>query len=186
VKPVTLPKRTPDAGVTLIEMMIALALFALIGSAGFATLDQVLRSQRGTEGRLERLSERQRALHVILTDFKMAEPHSLQTSDADVSLDRTSGDGSLRLRYHLIEGVLRRAITDTDGTALADQAILTSVEGIAWRFLTPEGVWSDVWPNDPVQTLGTARNPRAVELVITLQDQAGSLRRVAPLPADLE
>lgn len=186
MKPMRRPKRTPDAGVTLIEMTIALALFALIGSAGFATLDQVLRSQRGTEGRLERLSERQRALHVILTDFEMAESRSLQATDVTVSLARTSRDRSLNLRYHLKDGVLHREIADGEGTALADQAILTNVEGMAWRFLTPEGVWSDVWPNDPAQTVTTPRNPRAVELVISLQDQAGSLRRVAPLPADLE
>lgn len=186
MKHVRRPNRTTDTGVTLIEMMIALALFAVIGSAGFATLDQVLRSQRGTEGRLERLSEYQRAMHVILTDFTMAEPRSLQITDAILLLHRNSRDGRLELRYYLTEGVLHRDIADSDGKALADQAILTNVDTIVWRFLTPEGVWSEVWPNDPVQALTTPRNPRAVELVVSFQDQAGKLRRVAPLPADLD
>ena len=38
---------------TLVEMLVALALFALIGLAGFTMLDSVLRVQRHTEGRLE-------------------------------------------------------------------------------------------------------------------------------------
>lgn len=180
------PKRSPNAGVTLIEMMIALALFALIGSAGFAMLDQVLRSQRGSEGRLERLSEQQRALHVIMADFQMATSRSLQATDATVSLDRNGRNASLHLRYHLAEGVLHREVGDIDGTALADQAILTGVKGISWRFLTPEGVWFDAWPKDTAQTLNAPPNPRAIDLVISLQGQAGNLRRVAPLPVDPE
>ena len=179
--------RQPDAGVTLIEMMIALALFALIGSAGFALLDQVLRTQRSTDGRLERLSEQQRALHVILTDFAMALPHTLEATEDSVALDRSAASGgSLHLRYHLTAGVLHRDLASPDGLALADQTILTGIDTASWRFLTPEGAWSDIWPTDPVQTLTTPRNPRAIELVVTLQGHAGSLRRVAALPADLE
>ena len=50
-------KRDPTAGFSLVEVLVALAIFALIGVAGFSMLDQVLRTQRLTEGRLERLAE---------------------------------------------------------------------------------------------------------------------------------
>ncbi|MGL6211199.1 MAG: type II secretion system protein GspJ [Paracoccaceae bacterium] len=171
--------RGPDAGVTLIEMMVALAIFALIGIAGFTMLDQVLRSQRGTEGRLERLSEQQRALHVVLSDFSMAEPRSLQATDSTVEFTRSRSADPLPLRYHLNADTLYRTV----GT-IADQPILSGVASLDWRFLTPTGTWSDTWPTDT--TLTTPRNPRAVELVVTLQGTAGQLRRVAPLPLDLE
>lgn len=176
------PARTPDAGVTLIEMMIALALFALIGTAGLAMLDQVLRSQRSTEGRLERLSGQDRALHLILIDFSMAEPRSVTVADDAVTLIRSSGDGPLQLRYRLTDGTLHRIL----GQRGADQAILADIAAIRWRFLAPEGTWSDIWPADGVQTLTTPLNPRAVELLIALRDNFGQLRLVAPLPADLE
>jgi general secretion pathway protein J len=178
------PARSPDAGVTLIEMMIALALFALIGTAGFAMLDQVLRSQRGSEGRLERLSEQERALHLIAADFGVAAPRSLSVTEDTVSLTRAGSGGSLKLAYRLDAGTLHRAVQHP-GRA-ADQTLLTGVTAITWRFLTPEGEWSDTWPTDTVQSLTTPRNPRAVELTIDLQDNVGQLRRVAPLPADLE
>jgi general secretion pathway protein J len=179
-------RRQTDAGVTLIEMMVALALFALIGSAGFAMLDQVLRTQRGTEGRLEQLSARQRALHVIQSDFMMALPRSFRAEETGVSLDRSTATGGVHLTYHLADGVLHRNLADEDGKALSNQALLPDIEAVNWRFLTGGGVWSEVWPVDPVQTLATPRNPRAVELVLELQDRAGSLRRVALLPADLQ
>lgn len=178
--------RDPAAGVTLIEMMIALALFALIGSAGFAMLDQVLRSQRNSEGRLERLSEQQRAMHVILADFAMAEPRSLQTANRAVSFDRNSSSGSLHMGYRLDGGVLRRSLSGPGGAALADQAILGGIESLSWRFLTPDGRWSETWPADGVPSLAIPQNPRAVELLLSLQSRAGTLRRVAALPADLE
>lgn len=185
-RPAVRPTRNPTAGVTLIEMIIALALVALISMAGLAVLDQVLRTQRSTDGRLERLSEQQRAMQVILVDFAMANSHSLQANDTAVALDRSGGGGSLKLHYRLSDGVLRRDIAGADGQALADQAILTGVDAISWRFLTPENTWSDIWPVDPTHSLTIPANPRAIELVIALQGNAGSLRRVAPLPADLE
>ena len=183
-------------------MMIALALFALIGSAGFAMLDQVLRSANRSEGRLEALSERQRALHLVLLDFAMADPRSLTTSPpttgplttgllttgplttGPLTITRASSRGRLTLHYRLSGTTLHRALSDANGRPLADQALLTGVESLTWRYLSPAGGWSPVWPADPVQTLTTPANPRAVELVVTLADGQGQLRRVAPLPAD--
>lgn len=175
-------RRQPTAGVTLIEMMIALALFALIGSAGFAMLDQVLRSASRSEGRLEVLSERQRALHLLLLDFAMADPRSLTTNP--LSITRASSRGRLTLHYRLTGTTLHRELTGASGRPLADQALLTGVESLTWRYLAPDGGWGLVWPPSPVQNVTTPANPRAVELVVTLADGQGSLRRIAPLPAD--
>lgn len=176
--------RTSDAGVTLIEMMIALGLFALIGAAGFSMLDQVLRGQRGSEGRLQRLSEQERALHVILVDFAMAAPRSLVVQGDAVTLTRPGTKGQLQLGYRLAGDALLRDLGQDGGPTV--QTILTGVEAVTWRFLTPDGIWSDTWPIDGVPSLTTPPNPRAVELVIALQGSAGQLRRVAPLPADLD
>ena len=58
-----------DAGFTLVEMLVALALFAAIGLAGFTVLDTVVRVRGGTEGRLERLGEIDRALALLTLDL---------------------------------------------------------------------------------------------------------------------
>ena len=44
--------RQTDAGATLIEILVALAIFALIGTAGFSVLDQIVKVQDHTEARL--------------------------------------------------------------------------------------------------------------------------------------
>jgi type II secretion system protein J len=120
----------------------------------------------------------------VLLDFAMAEPHSLTTDP--LSLRRTSTRGSLTLHYRLTGTTLHRDLADATGTARADQPILTGVESLSWRFLTPDGQWSPTWPADATPTLATPRNPRAVEVLLTLPEGKGTLRRVAPLPADLE
>ena len=68
-------------GFTLIEVIIALSLFALIGVAGFSMLSGVLQTQERTDGRLRRLSDIQRAVFVI-------------SADLDQVSGRIEGDGS--------------------------------------------------------------------------------------------
>ena len=74
--------RDREAGVTLTEVLVALVLFALIGGAGLAVLDQVLRVQARTDGRLERLAEVQRAMHLLTLDFMQATGGSLGSATA--------------------------------------------------------------------------------------------------------
>lgn len=171
--------RDAQAGVTLIEMLVSLALFALIATAGFAVLDQVLRSQRAAEARLERLSALQRALHLVQSDAMMARPGSLRATPGTLDFDRSGGLG---LRYGLVEGTLQREIT-REGRSEAAQAVLGGVKRLTWRFLDAGGQWSESWPPDPGQA--GARNPRAIEWLILLQDRGLTLRRVTALPADL-
>ena len=62
--------RDTEAGLTLIEVLVALALFSLIGLAGFTMLDNILRVQSGTQGRLERLGQIDRALVIFSRDLQ--------------------------------------------------------------------------------------------------------------------
>ncbi len=58
-----------EQGFTLIEMLVALALLALISLAGFALIQTVLNAQQRTDGRLERLAGLERAVYLIDADF---------------------------------------------------------------------------------------------------------------------
>lgn len=176
-------RRVPTAGVTLVEMLVALALMALIGVAGFAVLDQILRSQRLTAGRLDQLAELQRGMYLLQLDFSTALPASLRhgPESSAVRLQR-AGDRVLALTYRLEGGTLWREIADPTGRLIARQPVLTNIATVEWRFL--EGAeWAGTWPPpDAVVRIGQVQNPRAVELVLTLAATAGQLRRVAALP----
>ena len=85
--------RDPQAGLTLVEMLVALALFAVIAAAGFAVLGEVIQIQTATEGRLDRLAGIQRSMYVLTQDFLQATGGSLAAGNGAVSFRRSGGSG---------------------------------------------------------------------------------------------
>ncbi len=182
--------RQPDAGFTLIEVLVALALFALISGAGFAVLDQVLRTQSRTEGRLERLAEIQRAMFLLTDDFLQARGRSFtaQSGNAgtNIGLRRNAADlreGSVGLTYRLQDETLLRIVSRAAGPPLAEQPLLSGVTAAEWRFFDPQATWVASWPPAGQMPGTAAPNPLAIELRITLIG-GETLRRVALLPRD--
>lgn len=177
------PRRDAQAGFTLVEVLVALVLFALIGAAGLAVLDQVLRVQERTDGRLERLAQLQRAMHLVTTDFMQAAGGSVSFADGAVALRGSGGDGHA-LRYGLEDAALVRRVSAGIGQSAARQVLLTGASGLEWRFYAPDTGWAPDWPP---ATIGPPRgNPAAVELRLTLAGAGltGVLRRVTILPAE--
>lgn len=129
--------RDPACGVTLVEMLVALALFALIGTAGFTTLDTVLRVHRGTEDRLERLASLDLALQLFDQDVTHAEASDLQGSDASILLRLTGG---VRVTYGVRGGELLRSIDDPRAAMPVDQALLDGVTKIQLAYFADR--WS--------------------------------------------
>lgn len=174
--------RHPEAGFTLVEVLVALALFAMIGAAGFTMLDQILLVQARTEGRLERLAQIQRVVHLVSTDFMQAESGSLDAAEGAVSLRRSGAESAVAVRYRWEDPALIRSVSGALGQPATEQSLLHGVSALGWRFLDSETGWSESWPpaNRP------SGNPAAVEIAVTLEGPglAGALRRVAILPAD--
>ena len=170
--------RDPTAGVTLIEMVVALAIFALIGGAGYSMLDQVLRTDARTSGRLDRLGDLQRALLLVGQDFAQAGAHSVAQDGGDVVVAR---DGVV-IRYQLAGTVLRRDVT-TAGENVAEQALVAEVQGVRWRWLDGRSGWvSDLAPGGGQER---RHNPRAIEMVLALPG-GQEVRRVAVLPGEAD
>lgn len=178
-------RRTPDAGITLIEIMVSMAIFGLIGTAGFTMLDQTLRARTQTEGRLERLGALQRSMYLINLDFMQAEGHSLLAGPDEngtlVALRRADGVGRLDLRYVLREGLLLRELGTPPDTRV--QTLLDGVDSAQMRYLAAgDADWRDSWPPDVASPGAVAGNPQAVELTLVLAGVDDSIRRVVILP----
>lgn len=156
-------------------------------------LDQVLRTQRLTDGRLERLAELQRAMHLMTLDFSQAISASLTVEtgpDGPVVAWRRNATeasgGSYFMEYALSEGTLIRVVAVTKATPLARQPLLREVTAVGWQFYEPSAGWGTEWP--PVARVvlpgQPVPNPQAIAITITLAGTGGQLRRVVLLPGE--
>lgn len=176
--------RAADAGVTLVETLVALVIFALIGGAGVAVLDRILRAQSATEGRLQQLAAIERTMHLVTQDFMQATGGSLRFADHAVAFRREGAAGPIALRYDLEDAKLVRRIAGGFGGTGARQELLAGVADIEWRFYRSDVGWIETWPPEP---LGPRLNPAAIALDVALTDApiAGHLRRIALLPGEV-
>lgn len=170
-----------EAGFTLIEMMISLALFALISLAGIALVESVARVEQGTTGRLDRLGQIQRTMFIISRDLEQISAGSLRQSEAGVQFERQGAsvyEAPRPIGYELRgTGLVRRAG--------ADQLLIDGLSAVRWSFFYPgrgwEGVLPPAGPQRPIE-------PTGIAVEMQLNEGAGpsdSLRRVVELPAGL-
>lgn len=138
----TYRSRGPEAGVTLVEMLVALALFALVGLASFATLDAVVRTRERTEGRLEAVAALDRALILFGRDLAQSDPLSQRIAEGVLSFGLVATGGPAEMSYVLTGGALARRAGD-DGL---DQRLVDGVADLGWRALDRAGTWHDAWP----------------------------------------
>ena len=167
-------------GFTLIEMLIALLLFALISLAGIALIQAVLGVQRRADSRLERLAALQRTSYLIDNDLAQMTTGSLVTADREFRFRRHSvaaSGGEDLVRYRLAGRDLVRAVGSRR------HILLTGVAAMQVRYLEMPGGWREGWP--PPQA--TDETPAAIDLSLSLDPAAGApngrFRRIVALPA---
>lgn len=132
------------AGFTLVEVLIALALFALIGVAGFTLLNSVLRTQGATESRLDRMAEIQRAMLVVTSDLDQLAGSTAGGGSALSIRKFDAGGEVVAIRYDLAENTLTRTVAGPGGERV--QTLITRVSDARWTFHQRKGAWLDVWP----------------------------------------
>lgn len=169
-----------SAGFTLIELLVALVLFALISLAGLSLIESMVRLERGSSGRLERLADVQRTLFLVGADFGQLVDGPDRTATG-IIFKRLSSDGAHDMMYRVDRAGLHRVV---DGN---DRLLLGGVSQIGWRFARHGS-----WTSEP-RSRSDAVRPRAVEMTFQLKaaasapDRAGAegpLRKVIELPVE--
>jgi general secretion pathway protein J len=165
--------RDGAAGITLVEMLVALALFSLVGLAGFTMLEAVLQVRDRTDGRLERLAAIDRALTVFSRDFAQADPLSVTLWEERLDIEAESG-----WRGYLLDGstLVRETSNEGEDNAPLRQILLEGVAGLSFRVLSVDRQWFALWPSE-----GAASVAKAVELMLEL-DGSESVARLVDLP----
>jgi general secretion pathway protein J len=201
--------RGRQAGFTLLEILVATAIMAIMAVLAFRTVAEARIEVEMAEGHLDRLREVQRAMHLLTSDFRTAAPRPVRESIGDgyraaVMRDPNSlglvelthagwpnGAGMprgtvQRVGYRLEERKLIREhwnVTDaTLATPPIAREILQEVESVEIRYMNNGREWVAEWP--PLgSTAGQEfrQRPLAVEVTIVLADY-GELKRLIEVP----
>ena len=167
-----------ESGFTLIEMIVALALFGLISLAGFALVDTALRARARTEGRADRLAAIERAVAIVDADIGQIAPGPITLTGTDIEFRRHTPAGDVPIRYSFAAGTLARSIGGRS------QMLLNRVTGGGLSFYAAGEGWRDSWPPSRERA---DEWPRALALVVALAPgdpgPGGTIRRVIELPA---
>jgi len=193
--------RRPQSGLTLIELMVAVALLALLTVMAYRGLDSMMRADERTI--IE--SERWRATALLLERFgadvsqparrpvrdqagtslpawwgrALTEPDG---ADAQFEFSRKSPSGrdDARLAYRLrrgnVELLVWRVLDRAPSSGAEVYPLLENVRALRVRHLDAQGVWQDQWPLSDAEPL-----PRAVSIELMLAD-GSAVKRVFALP----
>lgn len=196
------------AGFTLLELLIAIAIFALLALGSWRMLGAVLDSDEATRVQEQQLRELVRAVSAFERDVRQVISRPIRDAYGDPraallgehqgdsdSLELTRGGwrnptGAQRSRLQRVrwqlsgERLERRYWTVMDQAQDSQPRVQNALDGVTamkLRYLGDSGDWQDSWP--PVGLAddeGLVRLPRALELTLEHR-RYGELRRVLRL-----
>jgi len=190
---------------TLIEVLVAMAIFAVLAAFAYGTLSQTLLSAEILNDRMDRLQALQRTVRVLTDDLQQLAPRPVRDVLGDnlrpaldtgfqtgyaVELTRNGWSNPAvmprstlqRAAYRLEDDELVRyhwyALDRTLSNEPVGVTLLDGVESIQFRFITANGDSSEQWPPlNRAGPLGVRQRPRAVEIILQLTEE-GEINRL--------
>ena len=194
--------RSYERGFTLIEVLVAISIFAIISLASTQLLRSVITTQSIVNISNESINEVSRALNIISRDISQVVPRNIRDEYGDLSNALVIGSGEYilelsrtgwnnpalhtrselqRVAYGLSDGVLYRyfwlVLDRAEDSEPRLQKLLKGVESFSVRAITLEGESIDIWPiSNPRQVL-----PVGLEITFIVEP-LGEIRRTFALP----
>ena len=186
-------KRPARNGFTLIELMVALLIFAMIAAAGVSLLSFGVRAQAAATQRLEDTADLRRFSTLMASDLAQAMPRVARGPDGQPIRAFTGNDGRSnplvlgyvrggwtnpdnaaragiqRVDVTLVDGRLTRtAYPMVDGSVAPAGIVLADrVEQLTMRYRDRRGEWRPRWDDALLNTL-----PAAVEMTVKRKGEA--------------
>lgn len=195
-------------GFTLLELLIAVAIFALLALATYRMLSSVMQADGATRRHEQQLRELVRGMAAFERDVLQAVPRPVRDpfGDKRAALLAEDGDATVleftrngwrnpmgaprsrlqRVRWELSGEQLQRrywpVLDQAQDSQPQVQAVLDGVTRMTFRYLDRQGQWLPIWPpGDSSESERLEQLPKALELVLEHR-RYGQIRRVLRLP----
>lgn len=200
-----IPDSTQDsAGFTLLELLVAVAVFAVLSAMAYGGLRNVIDNSQQTSASMQRLQQVQITMLKISRDFTQLAPRNIRDEygnpsnhikagdDADIIIEFSRGGRRnpaellrshlQRVAYKIEDNTLYRLhwphLDRTQETEPYENALLEDVADASIRFLDADNEWHNEWPPlDATAQVGATVALSAVEFTLELDDW-GELVRI--------
>jgi general secretion pathway protein J len=193
-------------GFTLLEVLVAIAIFAVVGMLAMSGYNQLVRQSEIVESSAARTRAIQSTVQRMVEDFSMLEPRPVREPLGETLEPALRADGRTenladltrsgwtnpagvsrstlqRVTYRLENNELRRSYWSALDRMLAAEpttaVLLDAVRTVAFRFMDQNGTWHDQWPPLGYSGPDAGRlRPIAVEITLDLEDWGKLVRLV--------
>lgn len=184
------PIRTRQRGFTLLEVLIAVGITALIGVGVWQMISGVIQARDRVNAAAEEFEQIQRAMLVIERDLDQVVNRPIRDIYGDARYAMTSREDGVelaltrqgwrnpigarrsdlqRVSYEFTGDELHRRYWGTldlaEDAKGRDQLLLSNVEDVNVRFLDDQGTWQDEWPTTDQAAAQTSDSPSALASV---------------------
>lgn len=178
-------------GFTLLELVVAVAVFGVMAAVAYAGLNSIALQERQLLQHARALAKIQKALFLLGNDLMHATPRSVRDelgSPEPALLGEPAGNslaftpatstdtndsGLIRVEYAQYGGTLQRRLWQTldrtPETRPLGHDLLEGIESLQFRYFGPTG-WRNSWPIDTISEADLRSLPLAVEIVIETRD----------------
>lgn len=190
-------------GFTLLELLIASIVFAIMAIMAYGGLDNVMDNSKSSQQALSRLQQLQQSISIINRDFSQLIPRAVRDEygnavpalsageNIDHIVEFTRGGRSnpanllrstlVRVAYQFDDEKLVRLqwpqLDNAPGTEAKKTTLIDNMEEVTVRFLDQNAEWHEEWPPLNTSSGGNPAELVAIEIILQLTDW-GDIRRL--------
>jgi len=202
-RPSSIPPCRKNTGFTLIEVIIAMSIFAILAILSYSGLHSVIMSKTSTEVSLERLQELQMTMLTLNSDLQQISNrdahdalggslNKLSTQSSEYLIEFTRGGwrnpanlarSSLqRVAYQLKDDALIRIywphVDRADEEQRVERTLIHNIESLEILFLNANQEWKEDWPSaTALASADPAALPAAIDVRLKMNDW-GEIKRL--------